>query len=149
MHSKTTLIGGVGTDPEIIVFENGNKLAKITLATSIYWKDKQSGERKEKTTWHSIQFGGPLAEIVEKYVKKGHRLFVEGVIDNYSYLDKDGNTRYSTQINGDMIKMLTSKNEQQQQQQQQQAPSTPGQPVKPVIPQSDNNAPTGDDDLPF
>ena len=143
MHSKTTLIGGVGTDPEIIVFENGNKLAKITLATSIYWKDKQSGERKEKTTWHNIQFGGPLAGIIESYVQKGHRLFIKGEIDNYSYDDKDGNKRYASRIRCNKMTMLTSKSESGSQDASQ---SLPNQSTSTPVPQPES---TDSDDLPF
>lgn len=140
MVNNVTLIGNVGADPEIITFENGNRIANVTLATSKNWKDKESGERKEKTTWHNIQVGGPLVNVFEKYVKKGDRLYISGEIDNYSWTDKDGNKKYSSRISCEKMKMLSSKSDNQQQS------SVPTQPSTPVPP---NATGSDKDDLPF
>lgn len=92
-----TLIGNVGKDPECGVFSNGNKHASFSLATSERWTDKASGEKKEKTQWHQIKVFGPLADVVQKYVKKGSKLGIAGKIENREY-EKDGSKRYITEI---------------------------------------------------
>ena len=113
MINQVILIGNTGNDPEIVSFDGGGKIARVSLATTQSWKDKQSGEKKEKTTWHNLQFSGPIVEIVEKYIKKGDRLYIEGSIDNYSYQDKDNQTRYSSRITCNKMKMLSSKTQQE------------------------------------
>jgi single-strand DNA-binding protein len=92
-------MGNVGRDPEIKSFNNGGRIANLTLATSESWKDKATGERKERTEWHtiSIQNDG-LVSIVERYVKKGSRLYLEGELRTRKWADKDGNDRYSTEV---------------------------------------------------
>lgn len=91
MVNKVILLGNLGADPEIRVSQNGSKIATFSLATTESWKDKQSGERKTNTTWHRVVVFNPnLAEIVEKYVKKGSKLLIEGAIANRKYTDKDG-----------------------------------------------------------
>jgi single-strand DNA-binding protein len=96
--NKVTLLGNVGKDPEIKTFQNGGKVAKFTLATSESWKDKTTGEKKTKTEWHNIvvQTEG-LIGIIEKYVKKGAKLHVEGKLETRKW-EKDGVNHYTTEI---------------------------------------------------
>lgn len=140
MINHVILIGNTGNEPEIVTFEGGAKIARVSLATTQSWKDKQTGEKKEKTTWHNLQFNGPIVDVVEKYIKKGDKLYIEGSIDNYSYQDKDNQTRYSSRITCNKMKMLSSKNDA----------ATSNAPSQEPIPQ---NVPTenanSDDDLPF
>ena len=100
--NKVTLIGNLGSDPEIRSTPGGNRVAQFSLATSRTWND-QSGVRQEKTEWHRCVVwntkGSSLADIVERYVKKGDKLYVEGRIEYRQWQDKDGQTRYSTAIN--------------------------------------------------
>ncbi len=96
--NKVMLIGNVGADPEIRSFQNGGKVANIRLATSENWKDK-SGERQERTEWHTVAiFSEGLVNVVERYVKKGSKLFIEGQLQTRKWSDKDGNDRYSTEV---------------------------------------------------
>jgi single-strand DNA-binding protein len=104
MYQKIVLIGNVGKDPEIRTFENG-KLASFSLATSETFKNKQ-GEKQTNTEWHNINVFGKLADIIEKWVKKGQMLCVEGKVKTRSYDDKDGNKRYVTDIIANEVKML-------------------------------------------
>lgn len=102
--NKVTLIGNVGKDPEIKTFASGNKVAQITLATSERYKDR-NGEQKEDTEWHSVQAFGKLADVVERYVRKGSLLYLDGKIRTRSY-EADGRTIYRTEIVADHIQML-------------------------------------------
>ena len=93
------LIGRVGKDPEIKSFQNGGKVANFSLATSEKWKDKNSGEKKEKTEWHNVSvFSDGLVGVVERFVKKGDQLMVKGKIQTRKWQDQSGNDRYSTEI---------------------------------------------------
>jgi len=96
--NRVILIGNVGKDPEIRTMQNGNKVANFSLATSESWKDKSTGERKEKTEWHRIVVFGQLAEIVEKYVFKGSKIYVQGSLSTRKWTDKDGGEKYSTEV---------------------------------------------------
>lgn len=96
--NKVILIGNCGKDPEIRTMQNGNKVANLSLATSESWKDKASGERKEKTEWHRIVVFGALAEIVERYVRKGSKVYVSGSLATRKWTDKDGVEKYSTEV---------------------------------------------------
>lgn len=97
MYNSATLIGNVGADPDIRAMQNGKKVANIRLATSERWKDRD-GEPQERTEWHSIVAFDKLAEIVERYVKKGDRLHISGRIQTRKWQDRDGNDRYTTEI---------------------------------------------------
>lgn len=112
MLNKVTLIGSCGKDPESRFFPSGDRQVTISLATSERWKDKQSGERKEKTSWHNLAFNGKLADIVDQYVKKGSKIYVEGKID-YREWEKGGVKKYMTQIVVEKMVMLDSKSEGQ------------------------------------
>lgn len=97
--NKVILIGNVGKDPEIRTTQDGRELANITLATSDSWKDKSSGERKEKTEWHRIVvFSEGLVRIVKNYVKKGSKLYIEGSLQTRKWEDASGNEKYTTEI---------------------------------------------------
>ena len=96
--NKVILVGNLGRDPEIRFAQNGNKIANFSIATSESWRDKSSGERKEKTEWHRIVvFTEGLANIVEKYLKKGSKVYIEGALQTRKW-EKDGVERYSTEI---------------------------------------------------
>ena len=115
MVNKVILIGRIGKDPDIKTFDNGGKMAKFSLATTEKWKDKTSGETKERTEWHNIIVNGKSADFVEKYVKKGGQLYVEGGI-RYREYEQDGQKKYITEIFCDTFHLLGSKSESQKQQ---------------------------------
>ena len=97
LRNKVQLIGRLGQDPEIITFEDGNKLAKFSLATDDSYKDKK-GNKVERTEWHNIVVKGGLVKVVESYVNKGKEIAVEGKLTSRSYETKDGDKRYITEI---------------------------------------------------
>jgi single-strand DNA-binding protein len=112
--NKVTLIGLVGKEPDIRKTQDGKLIASFSLATSESWKDKSSGERKQSTEWHKIVIFGQLAEIVERYVKKGSKLYLEGSLKTREWIDKkDGVKKYTTEIVlqgfGSKLEMLDSK----------------------------------------
>lgn len=109
--NKVILVGNVGNDPEVRYMPNGNAVANISIATSETWKDKGNGEQQEKTEWHRVVFFNRLAEIVEQYVKKGSKLYIEGRLQTRSY-DKDGQKHYSTEIVASEMQMLDTKSTQ-------------------------------------
>jgi single-strand DNA-binding protein len=96
--NKVILIGNVGADPEVRRTQDGRPVANIRIATSENWKDKATGERKEKTEWHRVVVFGALAEIVEQYVVKGQRLYIEGKLETRKWTDQAGVEKYSTEI---------------------------------------------------
>jgi len=97
--NKVMLIGNLGADPEIRTFGNGGKVANLRIATSEQWKDRQTGERKEKTEWHTVAiFSEGLVSVVERFLKKGSKVFVEGKLQTRKWQDQNGQDRYSTEI---------------------------------------------------
>ena len=97
--NKVMLIGNLGADPVIRQTQDGKRLAQLSLATSESWKDKATGEKKEKTSWHRIViFNDGLAGVVENYVKKGSKRFVEGQLQTRKFTDQDGNEKYTTEV---------------------------------------------------
>lgn len=97
--NRAQLIGNVGDDPDIQLLQGNKTVANFSLATSESWKDKNTGEKKERTEWHRIVvWNEGLVDVIEKYVKKGSKLFIEGEIQTRKWQDKDGNDRYSTEI---------------------------------------------------
>ena len=97
--NKVIIIGNVGKDPEIRSTQSGGKIANITLATSESWNDKASGERKEKTEWHRVViFNDRLVDVVERFVKKGEKLYVEGALQTRKWTDQSGQEKYTTEI---------------------------------------------------
>ena len=97
--NKVILIGNLGADPEVRSFPSGGKVCNLRIATSENWKDKQSGERRERTEWHSVAiFSEPLVRVAEQYLRKGSKIYVEGQLETRKWQDKDGNDRYSTEV---------------------------------------------------
>jgi single-strand DNA-binding protein len=97
--NKVILVGNLGRDPEIRTMQNGNRVANLSLATSETWKDRASGERKERTEWHRVViFNDRLVEIVEKYLKKGAKVYLEGQIQTRKWTDQSGQERYTTEV---------------------------------------------------
>ena len=108
--NKAIIVGNLGRDPEVRYTANGSAVANITVATSESWKDKQSGERQERTEWHRVVFFGRLAEIAEEYLKKGAQVYIEGSIRTQKWQDKEsGQDRYSTEIVARDMQMLGSR----------------------------------------
>lgn len=103
--NKVILVGRLGKDPEVRHLENGATVANFSMATSETYKDRQTGERREQTEWHNVVLWRGLAEVVEKYVKKGDMIYVEGKLRTRSW-EKDGVTRYTTEVVGDNMTML-------------------------------------------
>src|SRR5882724_13038187 len=96
--NKVILIGNLGRDPEIRTTQNGTKVANLNLATSESWRDKSSGERKEKTEWHRVVIFGNLADIAEKYLKKGSKVYVSGSLQTRKWQDQSGQEKYTTEV---------------------------------------------------
>ena len=97
--NKVILVGNLGRDPEVRSFQNGGKVVNLRIATSETWRDKASGERREKTEWHSVAiFSEPLAKIAEQYLRKGSKVYVEGALETRKWQDQSGADRYSTEI---------------------------------------------------
>lgn len=107
--NRATLIGNAGRDPELRHLPNGSEVATISLATTESWKDKNSGDKKEETTWHNLVFYGRLAEIVAEYVKKGDPLYIEGRITNRTWKDKSGEEKHRAEIVVSEMRMLGGK----------------------------------------
>ncbi len=97
--NKVLLIGRLGNDPEIKQMQNGKSVARLSVATSESWKDKNTGEKKEKTEWHRVViFNEGLVSVVQKYLKKGAQVYIEGQLNTNKYTDSNGQEKYSTQI---------------------------------------------------
>jgi len=97
--NKVILVGNLGKDPEVRRMQSGDPVVNLSVATSETWRDKASGERKEKTEWHRVViFNKNLAEVAEKYLRKGSKVYVEGSLQTRKWTDKDGNEKYSTEV---------------------------------------------------
>lgn len=97
--NKAILIGHLGRDPEIRSFQNGGKIANLRIATSETWKDRQTGERKERTEWHSISITNEgLVRVAEQYLRKGSKVYIEGQLETRKWQDQQGQDRYSTEV---------------------------------------------------
>lgn len=131
MINKVILVGNVGLDPEVRTTESGVKVARLRLATSERYVDKQSGERKELTEWHTITLWRGLADIVDRYVHKGSQLYIEGRLRTREWVDKDQVKRYTTEILADNMQLLGSRSDGQS-----AAPAAaPSAPVQPAYQQ--------------
>lgn len=166
MVNKVILVGNVGADPEIRTLESGVKVATIRLATTEYSRNRETQERIDHTEWHRITLWRALADVADKYIRKGSQLYVEGVLRTREWTDQSGNKRYSTEILGNEIKLLGRRGDTPQseqttayqapQQSYQQPAQQPAQQSAPV-PQSEQpyQAPAEPqpvelaDDLPF
>lgn len=97
--NKVILVGNLGRDPEVRSFQNGGKVCNLRIATSENWKDRNTGERKERTEWHTVAiFSEPLARIAEQYLRKGSKVYIEGQLETRKWQDQSGQDRYSTEI---------------------------------------------------
>lgn len=135
--NKVILVGRVGQDPEIRHAANGNAIANFSVATSEQWKDRNTGEKQERTEWHNVVIFGKLAEIAGQYLKKGSQVYLEGKLQTEKY-NKDGVDRYSTKIVVSQMQMLGGGNAQQPTQNPQNQPKAQ-QPAQSGF----------DDDIPF
>lgn len=142
--NKVILIGNLGKDPEIRRLENGAVIASFPLATSETFIDKNTGEKKEITDWHDIVLWRGLAEVAEKYIRKGTKIYVEGKLKKRSWQDKEGNNRYTTEIVGDDLTILSrSENHDRPQ----SSYSSEGKPNGPSS--MPDLSPSPDDNVPF
>ena len=97
--NKVIIIGNLGRDPEVRSFQNGGKVCNLRIATSETWKDRTTGERKERTEWHSVAiFSEPLARVAEQYLRKGSKVYIEGQLETRKWQDQSGADRYSTEV---------------------------------------------------
>ncbi len=136
--NKVILIGRLGQDPKISTMPNGNAVANISIATSETWKDKETGEKKEKTEWTNVSFFGRLAEVVGEYLHKGSQVYIEGRLRTRTY-EKEGQTHYATSVLADSMQMLGGKSEG--------APAQRQEPTKAAAPE--RAADDFSDDCPF
>ena len=113
--NKVIIVGNLGSDPDARYLPSGGTVTVISVATSESWKDRDSGEKKEKTEWHRVTFFGKLAEIAAKYLEKGSQVYVEGKIQTDKWQDKDGNDRYTTKIVAREMQMLGGRSEPREQ----------------------------------
>lgn len=109
--NKVILIGGLGQDPESKTMPSGGVVTNISLATSESWKDKATGENKEKTEWHRVVFFNRVAEVAAEYLRKGSKVYVEGKLQTRKWQDKEGKDRYTTEIVASEMQMLGGKGE--------------------------------------
>lgn len=107
--NKVILVGNLGQDPETRYAPSGDAICNLRVATTETWKDKQSGEKREATEWHRVVLFGRQAEVASDYLKKGSQIYVEGRLQTRKWQDKDGQERYTTEIRGDEMKMLGSR----------------------------------------
>jgi len=141
--NKVILVGNLGRDPEIKYASNGAAIANMAIATSESWKDKQTGQKQEKTEWHRVVVFGKLAEIVQQYVHKGSKVYVEGQLKTRKWQNKEGVDVYTTEVVlsgfGGVLQMLDSKSDSTK---QEYVPKVAADPITPV----DGGF---DDDIPF
>ncbi|MCW9734188.1 single-stranded DNA-binding protein [Avibacterium sp. 20-15] len=165
--NKVIIVGNLGADPEVRTMPNGEAVSNISVATSESWIDKNTSEKRELTEWHRIVFYRRQAEIVGEYLRKGSKVYVEGRLRTRKWQDQNGQDRYTTEIQGDVLQMLDSRPERYQAGQAtqvgaaQQGRNQYAQPTQPVhqaprntpqstqAPQSDINDMPLDDDIPF
>lgn len=152
--NKAILIGNAGRDTEVRHLASGMAVANVSIATSSYRKDKQSGERIEETQWHRVTFYDKLAEIAGEYVKKGTKIYVEGTIKYGTYTDKDGVEKNTTDIIANQMTLLSSRDQQGggsgQPEQRRQAPQQRSQGAAPRQQQrASNSFDDMEDDIPF
>ena len=138
--NKVIIVGNLGNDPDVRTMPNGEAVANITVATSESWNDKNTGERREVTEWHRIVFYRRQAEVVGEYLRKGSKVYVEGRLKTRKWQDQNGQDRYTTEIQGDVLQMLDSR----QNGDNQDKSSTGGKPKQQV-----ENADDFNDDVPF
>lgn len=136
--NKVIIVGHLGNDPEMRSMPNGEAVANISVATSEAWTDKNTGERREVTEWHRIVFYRKLAEICGQYLKKGAQVYIEGRLRTRKWQDQNGQDRYTTEIQGDVMQMLGTRPQ-----------GTDGANNSQPMPQQDASANAFDDSIPF
>jgi len=150
--NKVIIVGNIGRDPEVKYLPSGDGVANISVATTDRWKDKATGEMKEATEWHRVNFFGKTAEIAGQYLKKGSQVYIEGSLRTRKYTDKDGVEKYATEIKGDTMQMLGSRDTGGAAPGQRQAPAA-APASRPAPAPAARPAPGGfddmDDDIPF
>ena len=150
--NKVILLGNLGRDPDIRSMQSGSKMASFSLATSKRWKDRATQEQKEKTSWHNVVvFGDGLVDIVEKYVKKGSKIYIEGELQTRKWQDQDGNDKYTTEVilqgfNSNLT-LLDSRNNSQTSENKIDSSSEINQ--EQSIESNTSDSSDGDDDIPF
>ncbi|MBD2784436.1 single-stranded DNA-binding protein SSB1 [Xenorhabdus sp. 3] len=166
--NKVILVGNLGQDPEVRYMPNGGAVANITLATSESWRDKQTGEMKEKTEWHRVVIFGKLAEVAGEYLRKGSQVYIEGALQTRKWQDQNGQDRYTTEVVvnpiGGSMQMLGGRGgasqdapaqggwgqpQQPQAAQQFSGGGAPSRPAPSPAPQSNEPPMDFDDDIPF
>ena len=138
--NKVIVVGNLGQDPDTRYMPSGDAVTNLNIATNESWKDKQTGEQKDRTEWHRVAMFGRLAEIAAEYLRKGSQVYIEGKLRTRKWQDKDGNDRYTTEIIADEMQMLGNKASSG-------APATSDSPPTSAPPQSSEN--DFDDDIPF
>ncbi|MFL2720292.1 MAG: single-stranded DNA-binding protein [Gammaproteobacteria bacterium] len=140
--NKVILVGNLGQKPEMRYTATQTAVANISIATTESWKDKESGENRDKTEWHRVVFFGNLAEIAEKYLDKGSSVYIEGKIQTRKWQDKEGKDRWTTEVLGNQLTMLGSRNTSESPTQANDSSNTP-------FPEDDSGPGLTDDDIPF
>jgi single-strand DNA-binding protein len=128
--NKVILIGNLGKDPEVRHLENGATVANFPIATSESYTDKNTGQKVESTDWHDIVVWRGLADVVDKYVRKGQKVYIEGKLKKRSWQDKDGNTRYTTEVVADELTILSRPEKAENQSNPYDSQGTPEPPSK-------------------
>ncbi len=157
--NRVIIVGTLGADPESKTFNNGGTICNVSVATSEQWNDKVTGERKELTEWHRVQFSNRLAEIAQQYLRKGSKVYIEGSLRTRKWTDNNGIERYTTEIRANNMQMLDSKPNNQSYQnapmpqasnyQQQQPSYTDVKNGNAPMPQQAFQEAPADDDVPF
>lgn len=152
--NKVILVGRLGVEPESRAFPNGGSICNLRLATTESWKDKQTGERQERTEWHRVVLRNRLGEIAQQYLHKGSQVYIEGRITTRKWQDQNGQDRYSTEIIGNEMTMLDSKGASNntgggQASYQQNTPQPASPSAGPDYGSSQGGADYLDDDIPF
>lgn len=146
--NKVIIVGNLGNDPEMRTMPNGEAVANISVATSESWTDKNTGERREVTEWHCIVFYRRYAEICGQYLRKGSKIYIEGKLRTRKWQDQNGQERYTTEIQGELLQMLDSRNATNSVDGQQSNYQAMSQSPKATHPQ-DLPMDNFDDDIPF
>ena len=141
--NKVILIGNLGKDPEVRHLENGASVANFSIATSENYKDRKTGEKVSQTEWHNIVVWRGLAEIAEKYLKKGDKIYIEGKLKTRNWMDQEGKNRYTTEVIADNMTMLGKLSENKPH------PESNQNLEKKSVTTDDFSDPNEDDDLPF
>ena len=138
--NKVILLGTLGADPEIRHTQGGVTVANLSVATTEKWRDKTSGEQKEATEWHRVVFFGRIADVCGEYLKKGSQIYVEGKNQTRKWQDKNGNDRYSTEIQGRDMQMISSRQKEEVASSSSRSPAASG---------GAHEQPELDDEIPF